>query len=204
KPTDMSRIPLTHSSDDIGQRSSHGVSLAEMSLDDTLHNFVSEFERWVTSKQWYNAHNISWRRGWLFTGPPGTGKTSIARAVAQQYSLPVFSIHIETMFNDELFDAWDTARQSSPCIVLIEDIDATFKGRETLRGKLTFDALLNCIDGIASAEGIALIITTNFPESLDVALASGSDTASRPGRIDRIVKFDALTEAGRYKMIRRI
>lgn len=200
----FSRRPMSHELSELGQRTTDGLRLEDMSLDSTATQLVEEFDHWYQSKDWYFDRAIPWRRAWLLTGPPGTGKTSIVRGLSQKFRLPVHVMHIGTMHNDELFRYWATAVSQSPCIVLIEDIDAVFEGRQTKQGFLTFDALLNCMDGIASNSGIAVFVTTNRPETLDVALAANGTTTSRPGRIDRIVEFQPLDAAGRCKMIQRI
>jgi SpoVK/Ycf46/Vps4 family AAA+-type ATPase len=91
----------------------------------------------------------------------------------------------------------------TPCIALIEDIDAVFQGRDNLitdggMGGLTFDCLLNCIDGVERSDGVLLILTTNHVEAIDDALIK------RPGRVDKVVEFGPLDFEGRLKLTRRI
>jgi SpoVK/Ycf46/Vps4 family AAA+-type ATPase len=95
-------------------------------------------------------------------------------------------------------------------MALIEDVDAVFNGRENVaqrdRQYLTFDCLLNCIDGIERVDGLFVVITTNRPEHIDPALGGQSDGvgSTRPGRIDRVLELRPLDEAGRRKMASRI
>ena len=86
-----------------------------------------------------------------------------------------------------------------PCVALFEDIDNVFHGRDAASPnvKLTFDALLNCIDGIERCNGLLVALTTNKPDELDPALV-------RKNRIDRLVTMPKLTEAGRRKIAARI
>ena len=99
------------------------------------------------------------------------------------------------------YDAWARMLGSTPCMALFEDIDAVFRGRETLRGDLTFDCLLNCLDGIEQADGVLTVITTNHPEALDAALCGDicGTSVSRPGRIDRALAPYGVDAAGRHK-----
>jgi len=149
---------------------------------------------------------IPWRRGWLLHGAPGTGKTSLVRAIGEDFDLPIFVFHLATLYNNELQAAWQKMLGNAPCIALIEDIDAVFEGRENRAGgHLTFDCLLNCLDGVERADGVLLIVTTNHLEKLDPALGvPESHVSSRPGRLDQILELRDLDEDGRRKLCRRI
>lgn len=159
-----------------------------------------EFERWLKMKTWYKERGIPWRRGFLLQGEPGTGKTSLARALAQSADMPVFAFDLATLSNSEFSREWEQMQEQTPCMALLEDIDACFYGREN-RSKnqdaLTFDCLLNAIGGIQSADGVFLVVTTNHPESLDPAL-------TRPGRIDRIFTLAKPAEEARAQILKRI
>ena len=93
-----------------------------------------------------------------------------------------------------------------PCVALFEDIDAVFEGRENkVGGHLTFDCLLNCIDGIERTDGVLLVITTNHLDRLDPALGVPSaQVSTRPGRIDRVLELHGLDDAGRLHLCKRI
>jgi SpoVK/Ycf46/Vps4 family AAA+-type ATPase len=117
------------------------------------------------------------------------------------------------MDNGELNAAWGKMQANAPCIILLEDIDAVFHGRLNIANKvLTFDCLLNCVDGIERANGVLLVVTTNHMEQVDSALGgpngideeAKSDMPERPGRVDRVVHFAELDNEGRLKMARRI
>ena len=117
--------------------------------------------------------------------------------------LPVHVMDLASMSNQELRQEWKKALESAPCMILIEDIDAVFHGRvnvskgSALQGGLTFDTLLNVVDGIDRTPGVLLVISTNHPEHVDAALA-------RAGRIDRWVDFPALGIAERRLIACRI
>lgn len=198
-------------------------ALDKMSLRAEQIDFLDEVRFWRGLENWCKEKGVPWHRGYMFHGDPGTGKTSLARAMAEDLDMPVYAMDLASMTNADLQRSWSKAIKGAPCIVLIEDIDAVFHGRVNQCGEdgVSFDCLLNCIDGIESTFGVMTIITTNHLEKVDPALAclpshkgprktlaeggaEDEDIPSRPGRVDRLVHFDVLDEEGREKMARRI
>lgn len=181
-----------------------------------VNEFVEEIERWKQSESWYREKSIPWKRGWLLYGKPGTGKSALIRAMGQYLDIPIHVFDLSTMSNAEFNREWGYALESVPCIILIEDIDATFRGRDNRLGEagggLSFDCVLNCISGIQKADGVFLIITTNNIEDLDEALGkprtdkdvNGTHISTRPGRIDRALELRILDEDCRKKIACRI
>jgi len=169
---------------------------------------VQEVRRWRDSETWYEERQLPWRRGFLLYGPPGTGKTALARAIAEDLDLPVYVFDLASLKNDELQRAWNQMLEQVPCLALIEDIDAVFHGREnvavTSGPALTFDCLLNCLDGVQRSDGLLTVITTNHLEQIDPAIAQPGLIGSRPGRIDRLIRLDGMDDAGRRKIARRV
>ncbi|KAG8422730.1 hypothetical protein J3459_010115 [Metarhizium acridum] len=181
-------------------------SMATIMLPDEIKNLVLndmiEFLKPQTAR-WYADRGIPWRRGYLFFGPPGTGKTSFVAAIAAHLGLDV---HILDLSEPHMTDAnlLRLFRTLPPRrIALIEDIDVSgiqrdgdSKGAETNRvaanrrfmitESFSFSGLLNAIDGMAAEEGRILIMTTNKRELLDEAL-------SRPGRVDIQIEFHNAT-----------
>lgn len=180
-------------------------SMDSLSLREELLTLVDELKFWHDSQAWYQQHGIPWRRGIIMHGGPGSGKTSFTRALAELLDLPVHVFDLAGMSNQDLRRSWREMLQTVPCIALIEDIDAVFEGRKNIApqgmmggGGLTFDTLLNCLDGIERVDGVLNVISTNRLDTIDEALHD------RPGRVDRIVEFRPLDHAGRMKMALRI
>eukprot|EP01087_Luapelamoeba_hula_P017600 TRINITY_DN5560_c1_g3_i1.p1 TRINITY_DN5560_c1_g3~~TRINITY_DN5560_c1_g3_i1.p1 ORF type:complete len:281 (+),score=53.08 TRINITY_DN5560_c1_g3_i1:458-1300(+) len=143
------------------------------------------------ARQWYYNHGISYKRSYLFCGPPGTGKSSFLRVLAGHLKRNLALLHpVDPRMTD---DSILTCMQQSPdnSIVVLEDIDALFdKDRQSKLADgtcpLTFSGLLNALDGVGNKDGQIFVLTTNHPERLDPALV-------RPGRVDLRVDFPAAT-----------
>jgi hypothetical protein len=195
---------------DIGEDSSRKNPVDRLSLTSEVQDAVNRIRRWFKAKEWYLERQIAWRLGCLFYGVPGTGKTSLAKAIAQELGIPVYSMDISTMDNTEFHEKYRTALSNSPCMVLIEDIDAVFQGRDNVaseKGKgLSFDCLLNVISGVENSDGVLLVVTTNNLRHIDPALGvpQPGSTSSRPGRIDCAVELPILDQDGRFKLAKRV
>jgi mitochondrial chaperone BCS1 len=158
---------------------------------------VADINKFLESAQWYVDKGVPYRRGYLFYGPPGTGKTSFTEVIAGVMGMDVCYLNLgsENLDDDSVNTALNTAPPRS--IILLEDIDALFVGREAVtkntQKQISFSGLLNALDGVRSQEGRIVFMTTNHPEKLDPALM-------RPGRAD----FHALINYGSYDQMRRM
>jgi len=173
---------------------------------------VNEIKIWKENQKWFESKSIPWKRGILLWGAPGTGKTAFVRAIAQELNMPICSFDLSTMNNSDLQKYWGRAMNRTPCIVLFEDIDAIFDKRENIACKglnqgLSFDCLLNTMDGVENTNGVLTFVTTNHLDSVDPAIGglyNGNEISTRPGRIDSAVEFANLDDEGRSKMAERI
>ena len=183
--------------------------IAQLALEPETLRLVQESKFWMSNEQWYRERNIPWRRGVLLHGPPGTGKTALIRAIAEELDMPVFIYDLASLLNNEIQEAWSKMLSQTPCMAVIEDIDAVFHGRTNVvagdKGGLTFDCLLNCLDGIQRSNGLFVAITTNHVERIDPALGVPQNgVSSRPGRIDRTLHLGPLSEFSRIRIVSRI
>jgi hypothetical protein len=171
---------------------------------------VENARQWHCSREWFRSKRIPWRRGWLLHGAPGTGKTLLAKCLAQDLDMPVFIFDLASMCNEEFESYWTQAGAEGPCMILFEDFDAVFHRRENMgtgENKLTFDCVLNCISGMEAGEGIFLVITTNHIEHIDPSLGAvckEKGVSTRPGRIDDVIHVGIMEENCRRVMAHRI
>lgn len=153
----------------------------------TATDLAADADTFFASEALYARLGMPWHRGYLFHGPPGTGKTSYVHALATHLQRDIRSLSLTGVENDsDLHEIIDEIR--GHCILLIEDIDISHSSRErddTSEG-VTLAGVLNTLDGVTTPHGLLTIITTNNRDSLDPALL-------RAGRIDKTVEFPALT-----------
>lgn len=231
---------LAHGPDQLGKGGLHnGRALENLIFPSRVKDLLREIEMWRSSKEWYRQRSIPWKRGWLLYGPPGTGKTALARAFAEDLNMPIYVFNLAEMSNQDLIKSWNDMLVNVPCIALIEDIDNVFHGRENVSRKnqgmqimmpsqqkndhegsdrprpmtpLTFDCLLNCIDGVERSDGIFTIVTTNDIAKVDPAMGQPRQLpdgttefiSTRPGRIDKAVELTYMEPANKKAMAKRI
>ena len=173
----------------------------------TYEDIVDDVETFFSKKDWYKERGLSFRRGYLFDGPPGTGKTSTIKSLARKMGMNLYVLSgAGKMRKEDMISALSDIRPKS--FVIIEDIDAVFdqqtkrdfadeeEGEDPSKAKSSLSDLLNSLDGLTSKENYILIMTTNHIEKLDPALI-------RPGRVDRIFHFGKLTPNQMGKLIKK-
>lgn len=160
----------------------------ELVLDPQVKRLIcGDFEMFLQRRSWFEANKIPYRRGYLLHGSPGNGKTSVVRMMASVPELSATTLNWGDAEADDnsLGEMFEWAYEHAPAIVIMEDLDRHFSYAamaERLH-RITMARLLNCLDGITTAEGVIVIATANDPSKLDPAILS------RPGRFDRVVEL---------------
>ncbi|MFC4638375.1 BCS1 and AAA domain-containing protein [Deinococcus hohokamensis] len=165
---------------------------------DLVSGLHRDLQAFFADREWYAGMGIPYRRGFLLHGPPGNGKSSLVAALAGAFGLNVCVLNLATpdLSDDRLTSL--LANLPRRALLLLEDIDAVFLGREPRAPtvKLSFNGLLNALDGVAAGEGRLTFMTTNDLAGLDPALI-------RPGRADRHLRLANATQAQLGGMLRR-
>lgn len=177
--------------------------------DEDVLDFVKNLDIWSTRESYFQARGIPWRRGVLLHGPGGTGKSSLAKSMAQRLGLPVYQFFLSTLTDREFLSAWQD--MDMPCMALFEDFDTVFHLREnvTAHKTLSFDCVLNAISGVSTRNGILLVVTSNNPGLIDPAMGVISTDAhgkvsTRPGRLDVHLHIGSMSADNRMLMAKNI
>ncbi len=188
-------------------QSSDGIKFADVAGEDEAKENLSEVVDYLHNPNKYKEIGASMPKGILLVGPPGTGKTMLAKAVAGEANVPFFSMsgsEFVEMFvgmgASKVRDLFRQAKEKAPCIVFIDEIDAIGKKRDNQLStnderEQTLNQLLTEMDGFEGNNGVIILAATNRPESLDPAL-------TRPGRFDRRVPVELPDLAGREAILR--
>ena len=188
-------------------KSSEGIKFSDVAGEDEAKENLTEIVDYLHSPGKYTEVGASMPKGILLVGPPGTGKTMLAKAVAGEANVPFFSMsgsEFVEMFVGmgaaKVRDLFRQAKEKAPCIVFIDEIDAIGKKREGQVGgnderEQTLNQLLTEMDGFEENSGVILLAATNRPESLDPAL-------TRPGRFDRRVPVELPDLKGREEILK--
>ena len=189
-------------------QSTHGIRFDDVAGEDEAKESLAEIVDYLHNPSKYTDAGASMPKGILLVGPPGTGKTMLAKAVAGESNVPFFSIsgsEFVEMFvgmgASKVRDLFSQAKEKAPCIVFIDEIDAI--GQKRSGGAMggndereqTLNQLLTDMDGFESNNGVIILAATNRPESLDPAL-------TRPGRFDRRVPVELPDLAGREAILK--
>ncbi len=188
-------------------QSTQGIHFSDVAGEDEAKENLAEIVDYLHNPEKYTSVGASMPKGLLLVGPPGTGKTMLAKAVAGEAGVPFFSIsgsEFVEMFvgmgASKVRDLFQQAKEKAPCIVFIDEIDAIGKKRDGQFGgnderEQTLNQLLTEMDGFEGNNGVIILAATNRPESLDPAL-------TRPGRFDRRVPVELPDLAGREAILK--
>ncbi|MDO4379861.1 MAG: ATP-dependent zinc metalloprotease FtsH [Clostridia bacterium] len=188
-------------------KSSDGIKFSDVAGEDEAKENLTEIVDYLHNPQKYTSIGASMPKGVLLVGPPGTGKTMLAKAVAGEANVPFFSMsgsEFVEMFvgmgASKVRDLFSQAKEKAPCIVFIDEIDAIGQKRDGRMGgnderEQTLNQLLTEMDGFSGNTGVIILAATNRPETLDPAL-------TRPGRFDRRVPVELPDLKGREAILR--
>ena len=188
-------------------KSSNGIKFTDVAGEDEAKENLTEIVEYLHDPDKYKEIGASMPKGILLVGPPGTGKTMLAKAVAGEANVPFFSMsgsEFVEMFvgmgASKVRDLFKQAKEKAPCIVFIDEIDAIGKKRDGQVGgnderEQTLNQLLTEMDGFEGNNGVIILAATNRPESLDPALL-------RPGRFDRRVPVELPNLKGREEILK--
>ena len=205
---DVMSFGMGNSNAKIYVQSTHGIRFDDVAGEDEAKESLAEIVDYLHNPSKYTDAGASMPKGILLVGPPGTGKTMLAKAVAGESNVPFFSIsgsEFVEMFvgmgASKVRDLFSQAKEKAPCIVFIDEIDAI--GQKRSGGAMggndereqTLNQLLTEMDGFESNNGVIILAATNRPESLDPAL-------TRPGRFDRRVPVELPDLAGREAILK--
>ena len=187
--------------------STQGIHFSDVAGEDEAKESLSEIVDYLHNPKKYSDVGASMPKGVLLVGPPGTGKTMLAKAVAGEANVPFFSMsgsEFVEMFvgmgASKVRDLFSQAKEKAPCIVFIDEIDAIGKKRDGQfssndEREQTLNQLLTEMDGFQENIGVIILAATNRPETLDPAL-------TRPGRFDRRVPVELPDLAGREAILK--
>ena len=189
-------------------QSTHGIRFADVAGEDEAKENLQEIVNYLHDPKQYEEIGASMPKGILLVGPPGTGKTMLAKAVAGESNVPFFSMsgsEFVEMFvgmgASKVRDLFKQAKEKAPCIVFIDEIDAIGQKRNSGQyggngeREQTLNQLLTEMDGFEGYTGVIILAATNRPESLDPAL-------TRPGRFDRRVPVELPDLKGREEILK--
>ena len=189
-------------------QSTHGIRFADVAGEDEAKENLQEIVDYLHDPGKYESIGASMPKGILLVGPPGTGKTMLAKAVAGESNVPFFSIsgsEFVEMFvgmgASKVRDLFKQAKEKAPCIVFIDEIDAIGQKRNSGQfggndeREQTLNQLLTEMDGFEGNTGVIILAATNRPDSLDPAL-------TRPGRFDRRVPVELPDLKGREEILK--
>ena len=188
-------------------KSAEGIKFDDVAGEDEAKENLQEVVNYLHDPSKYQDIGASMPKGILLVGPPGTGKTMLAKAVAGEANVPFFSMSgsefvemVVGMGASKVRDLFRQAKEKAPCIVFIDEIDAIGKKRDGQLGgnderEQTLNQLLTEMDGFEGNTGVIILAATNRPESLDPAL-------TRPGRFDRRVPVELPDLKGREEILK--
>jgi len=179
-----------------------GYRWDDVLLDPDVNSTIrTDFEVFLDREEWYRKRRLPFRRGYLFHGPPGNGKTTVIRVMACHPQLSAYTIDFGDCdaSNELLTGMFEAAADTGPSLIILEDLDRAFdRTPNPRREEITLPHLLNCLDGVGTRDGIIVVASANDPSLLDPSILR------RPGRFDRLCLFPRPRYSMRLEYLRRL
>lgn len=164
-------------------------SIGTVKMTDGIENeLLQDARKFLNDENVYAQYGRPYKRVYCLHGPPGTGKTSLITAIVSELKRSLAIFNVDSLRDDTFIDLLSEPEQPERAVLLFEDVDSLFRGREASsdEGGITFSTLLNALDGVLCPRGVIIFLTTNHLDRLDPALM-------RPGRIDKLVHIPTLS-----------
>lgn len=197
-PNESYRL-ISHTRQDFARKQDTEI-LDNLVYNDEINRAINFAVTWKNNRDWYKSRGMDWKTGVILHGLPGTGKSRLAKALAQKMGIPIIPLSLVGVDDKKFVDFWNRVRSHTPCVALFEDFDNIFHGRvnitqqlfqnkssetdeagvsaQPILPRINFSTFINCLDGIDNVDGMFVIITTNNIDKIDEALKN------RPGRLD--------------------
>lgn len=198
--------PIGYSKEDLAAEVEVRLDTSSMALTQEIRGHIKSAHTWMKSAGDYHSKGMKHKTAWGLYGKPGCGKSTLATLLAREMDIPLFVWKLGT-FNDKTFlRYWKKYGESEKfCIFLFEDFDRVFNKDQDVRKQkmISFNTILNCLDGSDSIDGVFSILSFNITERIDSSLGftgKQGTLSSRPGRIERFIEMAPPDEEGRRKI----
>lgn len=182
-----------------------GNTILNQSLNTELINDIDIF---LKSQEWYDTRGVPYKRGYILHGPPGTGKTSVIKAIANTYNLPVFTLDFDIISDNnklcKLITDINYYHKNTPYILCMEDVDRSKIFDKYGDNKISTECLLNILDGVVEAYGRIVFMTANNLDRIkncNIKDVNFSKALMRPGRIDKVLEIGYIDKQQAERMI---